>query len=90
MGKNRGNFAPTVLPAKCDSDVMFCLQIYQGLIIDRSLTAGLNYYTSDIWIHVSSSGVNCKKNITSLSLLVGMTVVRLYCTLETCLCWETR
>ena len=26
----------TVLPAKSDSDVMFCLQIYQGLIIDRS------------------------------------------------------
>ena len=28
---------PTVLPAKSDSDVMFCLQSYQGLIIDRSL-----------------------------------------------------
>ena len=27
----------TVLPAKSDSDVMFCLQRYQGLIIDRSL-----------------------------------------------------
>ena len=27
----------TVLPAKSDSDVMFCLQSYQGLIIDRSL-----------------------------------------------------
>ena len=26
-----------VLPAKSDSDVMFCLQSYQGLIIDRSL-----------------------------------------------------
>ena len=26
----------SVLPAKSDSDVMFCLQIYQGLIIDRS------------------------------------------------------
>ena len=25
----------TVLPAKSDSDVMFCLQTYQGLIIDR-------------------------------------------------------
>ena len=25
----------TVLPAKSDSDVMFCLQIYQGLRIDR-------------------------------------------------------
>ena len=28
---------PTVLPAKSDSDFMFCLQSYQGLIIDRSL-----------------------------------------------------
>ena len=27
----------TVLPAKSDSDVMFCLQRYQGLRIDRSL-----------------------------------------------------
>ena len=27
----------TVLPAKIDSDVMFCLQSYQGLMIDRSL-----------------------------------------------------
>ena len=27
----------TVLPAKSDSDVMFCLQIYQRFIIDRSL-----------------------------------------------------
>ena len=27
----------TVLPAKSDSDVMFCLQSYQGLIIDISL-----------------------------------------------------
>ena len=27
----------TVLPAKSDSGVMFCLQSYQGFIIDRSL-----------------------------------------------------
>ena len=27
----------TVLPAKSDSDFMFCLQSYQGLINDRSL-----------------------------------------------------
>ena len=27
----------TVVPAKSDSDVMFCLQCYQGLIIDISL-----------------------------------------------------
>ena len=30
-------FALTVLPAKSDSNVMFCLQSYQGLRIDRSL-----------------------------------------------------
>ena len=28
---------PTVLPAKSDSDVMFCLQSCQGLRIDRAL-----------------------------------------------------
>ena len=28
--------AITVLPAKSDSDIIFCLQWYQGLIIDRS------------------------------------------------------
>ena len=27
----------TVLPAKSDSDFIFCLQKYKGLIIDRSL-----------------------------------------------------
>ena len=27
----------TVLPAKSDSEVMFCIQSYKGLIIDRSL-----------------------------------------------------
>ena len=31
------NVPATVLPAKSDSDVIFCLQSYQGLIIDRSL-----------------------------------------------------
>ena len=27
----------TVVPAKSDSDIMFCLQSYQGLVIDRLL-----------------------------------------------------
>ena len=31
------NYHATVLPAKSESDVMFCLQSYQGLRIDRSL-----------------------------------------------------
>ena len=35
--KGFGGIGGTVLPAKSDSDVMFCLQSYQGLIIDRSL-----------------------------------------------------
>ena len=30
-------FYATILPAKSDSDIMFCLQSYQGFIIDRSL-----------------------------------------------------
>ena len=28
---------PTVLPAKSAIDVMFCLQLYQGIRIDKSL-----------------------------------------------------
>ena len=32
----------TALPAKSDSDVMFCLQSYQGLMIDRSLVDRIN------------------------------------------------
>ena len=32
----------TVLPAKSDSDVMFCVQSYHGLIIDRSLDMCIN------------------------------------------------
>ena len=31
------NIQGTVLPAKSDSDVVLCLQSYQGLIIDGSL-----------------------------------------------------
>ena len=31
------NVHGTVLPAKSDSDIMFCLHGYQGLRIDRSL-----------------------------------------------------
>ena len=30
------NYLSAVVPAKSDSDVMFCLQSYWGLIIDRS------------------------------------------------------
>ena len=40
MFKKRGFFSGllfTVLPAKSDSDIMFCLQSYQGQTIDRSL-----------------------------------------------------
>ena len=35
----------TVLPSKNDTDVMFCLQKHQGLIIDRSLV--YYYYHQD-------------------------------------------
>ena len=34
---NEYNLVATVVPAKSDSDVMFCLQSYQGLRIDKSL-----------------------------------------------------
>ena len=34
---NSNSLAFTVLPARSDSDLMFCLQSYQGLRIDRSL-----------------------------------------------------
>ena len=35
--QNKGKLTPgTVLPAKSDRGVMFCLQSYQGRIIDRS------------------------------------------------------
>ena len=38
----------TVLSAKSDSDVMFCLQSYQGLTIDRSLVyQSQDLYTND-------------------------------------------
>ena len=35
--KRKGGYTRTVLPAKSDSDVMFYLQSYQGLIIDKLL-----------------------------------------------------
>ena len=41
----------TVLPTKTDSDVMFCLQSYQGLRIDRSLVY-LSYPQDMINTHV--------------------------------------
>ena len=34
----------TVLPAKSDSDIMFCLQSYQGLRIDRLAQVELYFY----------------------------------------------
>ena len=53
--------ASTVLPAKSNSDVIFCLQSYLGLTIDRCLfinpicKIGLKH--KSLSIHVSSSGV---------------------------------
>ena len=37
QNKLHGEVTVTVLPAKSVSDVMFCLQCYQGLRMDRSL-----------------------------------------------------
>ena len=62
-----------VLPAKSDSDVMFCLQSYQWLIIDRSLV----YYRLAL-AQVNVLLNNCKQISTSLSLLAGWTVDAVY------------
>ena len=45
----------TVLPAKSESDFLFCLQSYQRLRTDRSIV--INKYTSDLSIQASSSEV---------------------------------
>ena len=37
MYNNNKKISLTVLPAKSDSDFMFCLPSYHGLIIDRTL-----------------------------------------------------
>ena len=51
----------TVLPAKSDSDVMFCLQSYQGLRIERQLVDYSypqdTFYYIYIYIYESASGV---------------------------------
>ena len=49
-----------VLPAKSDSEVMFCLQSYQGLIIDSDLSnrvSSSDVYKVDVLLN------NCKQNI---------------------------
>ena len=68
-----------VVPTKSDSDVMLCLQCYQGLIVD-SRWLKWSVYVSDLLS-------NCKQSITSLSLLVGTTVdplAKMTCTISTC------
>ena len=77
---------PTVLPAKSDSDVIFCLQNYQGLRIDSSLvyqSYPQDMINTQVIYRFASAQVkcthgcllsNCKQTITSLSLLVGTTV----------------
>ena len=74
------------MPAKGDSDVMFCLQSYQGLeskdhlCINPILRIGLIHkWSIDShklrWsVQVNVLLTNCKQNMTSLSLLVGTTV----------------
>ena len=76
-----------VLPAKSDSDIMVCLQSYQGLIIHRSLVhlsfpqdrintqmiyqLALAQMEHTIYVLLN----NCKQNITPLLLLVDRTVI---------------
>ena len=79
-------FQYIVLSAKSDSDIMFCLQSYKGLVIDRSLvyqsylqdrinTQAIYRFKWSVQVNVLLS--NCKRSITSLSLLVGTTVTTL-------------
>ena len=53
--------SPTVMPTKSDSDIMFCLQSYHGLIIDRSLCINpilqIGLIDIDLLICISSSRV---------------------------------
>ena len=51
---------------------MFCLQNYQPLRIDRVV---YRFALAQVERQVNVLPNNCKQNITSLSLLVGMTVV---------------
>ena len=80
------SIACTFVPAQSDSDFMFCLQSYQGLIIDRSLVY-LSYpqdrINTQVIYRFALAQVNCtrklyisncKQSITSLSLLAGTTV----------------
>ena len=54
---------------------MFCLQIYQGLIIDMINTQVIyRFALTQMGCKVNVLLNNCKQNITSLSLLVGTTV----------------
>ena len=77
-----GAYSATVLPAKSDSNVMFCLQSYQGLRIDKSLVY-YSYLQDRIntqvicrfgLAQVECTSKFCKQKITPLSLLAGTTV----------------
>ena len=56
----------TVLPAKSDSDVMFCLQYYQGLIIYRSL------------VYEGCSNMNANRFITFVTYMLRQNGIRFY------------
>ena len=62
----------TDLPAKSDSDLMFCLLSYQGLIIERSLVY-LSYPRDRINTQLIYRFALAQEE-TSLSLLVSTTV----------------
>ena len=71
------------MPAKSDSDVMFCFQRCPGLRIDRShVNLSYRIYTQVIYrfsyikwsVQVNVFLYNCKQNITTLLLLLGTTV----------------
>ena len=85
---SRGKLAiSTILPAKSDSDIMFCYKVIRNsesidhLCINPILRIGLIHKRSIDprslkWsVNVNVLLSNCKQNITSLSLLAGRTVM---------------
>ena len=51
----------TVMPAKSDSDVMFCLQSYQILRIDRSFVGAQNRIITQVIYRFASAQVECTR-----------------------------
>ena len=64
----------TVLPAKSDSKVMFCLQNYQGLIIYRSTDLSIRVSSGEVYTLVFYLAI-VSKVFHHCKLLVDTTVI---------------